>query len=74
MEKREALAIVIQSLEIIPDDLKEKLIEAIPAMPDEAIDSLGKQLGELKAASLLQTQTLYEKVKELSNMLQFPEN
>jgi len=65
MTKPEALMIVIKSLSVIPEDLKNKLIESIPHLSDEVVDQLGYELGMLKAYSIEQTQKTLDTVSAM---------
>jgi hypothetical protein len=73
MEKREALVVIINSLQIIPDDLKLKLIETMPTMSDEVVESIGQQLAALKAHSIQEQRNMYENFAKFVDTLDFQE-
>ncbi len=49
MNKKEALTILIQNTSVFSEEIKNRLLNAVPHMSDEDVDDIGMMLAGLKS-------------------------
>jgi hypothetical protein len=69
MEKREALIIVIKSLDGIPNELQEKLINAVPILSDQEVIELGRELAQIKIETINAAKISYDNLSIIAEKL-----